>query len=148
MKNLVLLTLVFITFFECQAQTKIKFNYDAAGNQIARYICINCNDRVARDSISTTSSTVTNDTNALQSKISYYPNPVQEELNIQWLKDNNASVTGIEVFSMAGQSLGNYNGLESVQSTTVGFGTYPQGFYNLTIYFSDGNKETLKVVKK
>jgi len=146
MKQTILTILLITVLSQSGAQTKTKFNYDAAGNQILRYVCINCNDRVAKDTI-TTSSSITDVKKNQQSKISYYPNPVQQELNINWIKDNNASVTSIEIFSMTGQSLGHYSDLENELSTTVEFGDYPQGFYNLTIYFSDGNKETLKVVK-
>lgn len=149
MRKLILFFLIIIAFFQSQAQTRVLFNYDQGGNQVLRYICINCNGRVATDTIQSTPEIISQDIkDDLNSKISYYPNPVREELNIKWMNENQVSVSSIEVFSMTGQSLGSYTDLDNVQSTTVGFGTYPQGFYNLTLYFSDGSKETLKVVKK
>ncbi|MHA3789600.1 T9SS type A sorting domain-containing protein [Flavobacterium hauense] len=146
MKSLFLVFFLIAALFDSNAQT-VSFDYDSAGNQVARYVCVNCNGRIIKDTITVTEATIDSD-EIHQSKIVYYPNPVQEELNIQWMNGINASVSSIEVFSMTGQLLGIYNGLENLQSTAIGFGNYPQGFYNLTMYFTDGKKETIKVVKK
>jgi uncharacterized protein YlaI len=149
MRTLIIFLVLIVTSLNCQAQTKVKFDYDPAGNQILRYVCINCHDRVAADTIQSDSGiSAENAKENLKTQISYYPNPVKEELNIQWITQDKTSVSSIAVFSMTGQSLGTYSNVESLQSTTVGFGSYPSGFYNVVLYFSDGSKETLKIVKK
>jgi len=37
-----LLIVLFVLCFSANAQTKLTFSYDAAGNQITRILCINC----------------------------------------------------------------------------------------------------------
>jgi hypothetical protein len=87
------------------SQSKLLFEYDTAGNQIKCELCVsNCatlrkiaNPDVAQlkqeDYIKSFPEDV----------ISYYPNPVKEELYLKWeLKDYN-KVTTIQLYSLSGQ---------------------------------------------
>jgi hypothetical protein len=150
MKKFLFLYLFLTSIINCTAQNKIEFKYDPAGNQIKRSICINCSGRYAiSDSIARSSDVISQDLkNDVNSKLSYYPNPVLEELTINWLNDDSTFVSNIEVFSMTGQSLGAFKDLKESQSAVISFSSYPQGIYNLVLYYNDGRKETLKIVKK
>lgn len=80
--------------------------------------------------------------------MSYYPNPVREELYVKWKIETTKTVKSIEVYSMSGQILSSYSNLESTDITSVAFQSYPMGIYNLMLVYSNGETKTLKIVKK
>lgn len=118
----------------------IKFYYDIAGNQTERkVVCINC----ARLSTS-----LTNEDFIVDEKISYYPNPVKEELFINWKNKENEVVKYLEVYNLNGQLLHNINDLKNTETASVHFQSYPEGIYLVNINFENGTQQTLKIVKK
>jgi hypothetical protein len=143
-----------LSFALSHAQPKrIQFSYDTAGNQIQRMICMPCDARVANDTIATikTPETLTESDlirDNLYKQISYYPNPVRQELYVKWVNEKANFVTEIELYSMSGQSVKKYKNLNQTDMATIAFQDYPQGFYNLVLVYSDGEKKTLKIVKQ
>lgn len=121
-------------------QTRIKFAYDDAGNQISRTICINCASRV--------STALITENFIQEEKISYYPNPVQEELYVNWKNKDNNLVNSIELFNLNGQLIKTYPDLKSYETATINFQSYPEGFYEVVLFFDNGTQQTLKIVKK
>lgn len=149
MKNCILLFFL-LTLMGAQSQTRISFTYDSAGNQTQRIICTSCPSRISNDSIKTLETLTESDLikDDLYDQISYYPNPVREELYVKWVNDNKTFVASIELYSMSGQLIKRYSNLRVTNMATITFQDYPQGFYNLILIYADGEKKTLKIVKK
>ena len=102
MKQLLFLFTLFTISVNAQTAQRIKFEYDTAGNQTRRFVCLNCLARVA-DSIPK-EITELKEEDLLkfspEDVISYYPNPVREELYLKWELVNENKVSSIEVFSI------------------------------------------------
>ena len=151
-KHLTFLFLLTFAFFS--HGQNIKFSYDNAGNQVKREICFcsrEVNDSIVpRDSIKKyeelTEKDLTKD--VLYDQISYYPNPVREELYVKWMNDEKGFVSTIELYSMNGQSLKSYSGLKGKETATIPFQKYPQGTYNLVLVYSNGDRKTLRIIKQ
>ena len=148
MKNRILLLLLIST--SASFAQRIKFTYDSAGNQTQRAICF-CAAKMATDSVYKTPETITeNDMieDAVYEQISYYPNPVREELYVKWKNQDSAYVTSIEIFSMSGQLIKSYPNLNNVEKASIAFQNFPEGVYNLILLYSNSERKTLKVIKK
>lgn len=139
----------FLLFLCCsisQAQDRITFSYDNAGNQIQRLLCINC-----------LTSKMTKEIAALEDEdlqkffpedlISYYPNPVKEELYLKWELVADKTVTSIYLYAMNGQVLKTYNNLKNGNTLNIPFLEYPTGTYLLVLVYNDGEQKTIKIVK-
>jgi Secretion system C-terminal sorting domain len=149
MKHVIYLFLLFSISSSFGQIRRIQFTYDGAGNQIKREICSNCAAKNAKDSDYKNVETVTEkDLIEEDVNISYYPNPVREELYVKWKIETEKTVKTIEVYSMTGQMLKSYNNLETSDITSISFQTYPQGLYNVKVLYSNGDNKTLKIVKK
>ena len=89
--KLKLLSLFMLVSLFTQAQ-KIRFEYDAAGNQIQRKWCPSCLSRNAQETYKEVSNLEETDMQKFfpEDVISYYPNPVKEELFLKWklVEDN------------------------------------------------------------
>jgi hypothetical protein len=80
--------------------------------------------------------------------ISYYPNPVKEELYLKWELIADKKVANIYLYTLNGQVLKTYNSLSKSNSLNVPFFDYPQGTYLVVLAYSDGEQKTIKIVKK
>ncbi|MFV8343753.1 T9SS type A sorting domain-containing protein [Flavobacterium sp. XS2P39] len=152
MKHFILLILLGFSIL-ATAQDKIIFEYDNAGNQIKRYLCINCPPGTGK-----TSNVSPKEITALKEEelqkffpedvISYYPNPVKEELYIKWelIKDN--LVTSIQVYGLSGQLLKSYSGLEKNNTQNIPFQSYPSGTYAVVLFYSNGEQKSIKIIKQ
>ena len=101
MKKL-LLTAVFTFFAAMQAQAQsINFEYDIAGNQIKRKYLFLDTTRLVNQNVKKTSELKQEDLIKFfpEDVISYYPNPVKEELFLKWELTDNNKVTTIAVFN-------------------------------------------------
>lgn len=149
MRNLFLIILGFSLFANAQSD-KMTFSYDAAGNQIKRELCLQC-------TTGKLSKTPPKELVALQEEdlqkffpedvISYYPNPVKEELYIKWELTAQKKVTTIYLFNSSGKQLQSYNGLDQMSNYTIPFLIYPQGVYLISLLYNDGDQKTIKIVK-
>lgn len=150
MKNQILLLLSFVTCLSF-GQNRIKFRYDSAGNQIQRYICINCitAKTYANSEFKTPETIVEKDLieDEENDHVSYYPNPVREELYVKWKNKDNVFVTSIEIFSISGQLVSSYPKLNNVDTVSIAFQSFPEGIYNLILVYSNSERKTLKIVK-
>jgi hypothetical protein len=137
-----------IASFYTNAQDKITFDYDAAGNQTQRILCITCatTAKVITDpKLLTKADLITSDVSDL---ISYYPNPVQQELYLSWQLANNNAVTTIQTFDLNGRLIQSYHGLESAKVQTIPFASYPTGIYAVVLAYSNGETKSIKIVKQ
>ena len=136
----------------CFGQKRIKFNYDSSGNQVRRYICLNC--IAARNSdltyYKTQEELKENDliTDEQIEEVKYYPNPVLEELYIKWSVSKNTYVSNISVFSITGQLITQLNYNKNQDFATISFNNLPAGYYNVLLVYNNSNKKTLKILKK
>ena len=126
---------------------KLNFQYDIAGNQIVRSLCINCT--VQR------SSSAPAKENSLplekffpEDVISYYPNPVKEELYLEWELINDNAVSSIKVYSLSGQLLKSYQNLGKKNSEKISFQEYAMGVYTVLLNYSNGENKSIKIIKQ
>jgi hypothetical protein len=152
MKKIISLVLFGITIFS-NAQQKIIFNYDSAGNQILRELCLSgCSPSAKQANAEVKEIEALVDEDLLkfsqEDVISYYPNPVKEELYIKWeLKDNNY-VNSIQVFSITGQLLRSYYPTIHNGSQNIPFQDYATGVYAVMLYYSNGDQKSIKIIKQ
>ncbi|MFV7235207.1 T9SS type A sorting domain-containing protein [Flavobacterium sp. ZB4R12] len=135
------------------AQDKIVFEYDNAGNQIKRYLCIDCPLGTGK-----TSNVLPKEIMALKEEdlqkffpedvISYYPNPVKEELYLKWELIAGNLVTSIQVYGLSGQLLKSYSGLEKNNAQNIPFQAYPSGTYAVVLFYSNGEQKSIKIIKQ
>lgn len=148
MKYYILLLLGFS--FVIKAQNKITFDYDAAGNQVKRELCINCtnpNYRIAAPKEIAALKEEDLQKFFPEDVISYYPNPVKEELYIKWELVADKAVSIIYLYDLNGRVLQTYNHLEKVSNQTIPFLNYPSGNYLVVLMYNNGEQKTIKIVK-
>ncbi|CAH8281862.1 putative secreted protein (Por secretion system target) [Mariniflexile fucanivorans] len=134
-----------------QAQDKIKFEYDLAGNQIQRELCINCTS--AKSSKKSNKEIASIEEPELQKfsdedTFSYYPNPVKEELYLQWNSTDESRVVAVHVFDLSGRLLKTVPNLKSQNHQNIAFESYPSGIYEVVLVYENQNKKTIKIIKK
>lgn len=147
MKKLLFLTLLFsITITNAQ---KIRFEYDSAGNQVLRTWCPTCPSRTANQPVKEIAKLDQSDLQKFFSDdvISYYPNPVKEELYLKWDLVNNNKVSSIDVFSLNGQVLKSIKENLSENSLLISFQEYPIGVYFLNLNYTNGEQKSIKIIK-
>lgn len=141
--------LMFGTVLLSSAQDKLTFSYDSAGNQFLRTLCLNC--QTAKHVKDATIETITNEDLlkfSSEDLISYYPNPVKEELYLNWeLTDNNA-VSSIQITGITGQVLATYQNISTINSFNIPFERYPSGVYIVSLSYQNGAPKTIKIIKK
>lgn len=147
------LTLLFLFGFSIlvNSQDKIKFEYDSAGNQIQRQLCINCNS--SKSAIKSNKEIAAFNEAELQKfssedTFSYYPNPVKEELYLQWNNSEGNRLTALHVFDLSGRLLKSISNLKSQNNQNVAFQSYPSGIYEVVLVYENQNKKTIKIIKK
>ncbi|HBK84061.1 MAG TPA: hypothetical protein DDZ41_10790 [Flavobacterium sp.] len=80
--------------------------------------------------------------------ISYYPNPVKEELHLTWNLVANKLVKSIYLHDLNGRVLKTYSNLEHTSSYKISFFDYPQGTYLVVVQYNTNEQKTIKIVKK
>jgi hypothetical protein len=151
MKNYLLV--VMILFSLCiQAQPKkITFEYDGAGNQIKRELCLTCTSKKSNVTPPKEIAAVTEEDLEKftpDDVISYYPNPVREELYLKWELSNDVYVKSLQVYNFNGQVLKNYSQSERENTQTIPFQSYPAGVYLVVLEYSNGDQKTIKIIKQ
>lgn len=149
MKKYLLLLFLGLSLFS-KAQDKIIFDYDLAGNQTLRELCLSCSKPGYKTSIP-------KEIIALQEEdlqkffpedvISYYPNPVKEELYLKWELVADKTVTNIQLYDLYGRVLQNYGNLDKVSNLNIPFFNYPTGAYLVVLIYNSGEQKTIKIVK-
>lgn len=152
MKKLLLL-LLFCFAFSGFAQNldRVIFEYDNAGNQVIRRFCLNCFDsRISNDSIKEFSDLKSEDLLKFtpNDNISYYPNPVKEELYLKWELTNEVKVSLIEVYSLTGQLVKSFSNLVNENNTTIPFHELPSGTYSILLIYTNSEQKPITIIKK
>lgn len=144
-----LLFFTFLFYFISNAQHRLNFGYDSAGNQTNRAYCFGCTSKPAKE-IKEIEAIVEDDLEKFypEDDISYYPNPVKEELYLKWQLTENTFVKEIKIFSLTGQLLKQYICTSSVNNQNLPFQDYPSGVYAVLINYSNGEQKSIKIVKK
>ena len=124
------------------AQDKILFSYDQAGNQVLREICINCNARTTAKPVKELKK---EDLQEID-QISYYPNPVSEELYLNWELVPDKKVVEIKLISISGTLLQSY--VPADQQMSISFQGYPSGLYLVQFSYNTYEQKIIKIIKK
>jgi hypothetical protein len=147
-----LLIILFQFCFSANAQQKLTFNYDQAGNQVERVLCLSgCSVSAKRVEDIKEIEALTDDDLlkfSPQDVISYYPNPVKEELYLQWQLTQDNYVTLIHVYSLTGQILRTYPGNATMNNLNIPFQSYPTGVYLVLLSYKDGGEKSIKIIKQ
>lgn len=149
MKKYLLVLFLGFSFFGSAQTDKIKFTYDNAGNQTGRILCINCPPETGKQ-IKEIEAIVEDDLEKVAGEdlISYYPNPVKEELYLKWELTNDNYVTSIQVISITGQILSKYQETKSSNTQNILFQSYPSGVYIVVLNYKSGEPKTFKIIKQ
>lgn len=141
-----------IFFFNIiQAQDfKIKFTYDSAGNQTKRELKLGGANRPTKNEAKEISELVEEDLQKFfpEDVISYYPNPVREELFLKWELIDENKVSTIAVYTTSGQLMKSYKQLETKQNQIIPFQELPEGIYSIILYYTNGEEKFIKIIKK
>jgi len=150
MKNFLCSLLLGFAFF-ANAQNKIKFTYDnLSGNQLTRTLCINCAS--AKPSKNNDGIQAVSDEDLLKFSptdvISYYPNPVREELYLKWDLIDENFVSSIQVIGINGQAIATYNCKKETNSQNIPFQSLPAGVYIVSLTYHNQEQKTIKIIKQ
>ena len=149
MKNILLFALIFSGLL-ANSQTRVDFSYDGAGNQIKRQLCLFC-----RNQSSINDSLVLEDLKDENfhfffegDVISYYPNPVKEELFLKWELIDGKNVERIELYTLTGQLVKKYINLNVSNKLSIPFNNLPDGIYTILLLYSNGEQKDIKIIKE
>lgn len=138
------------SFAFSQNANRISFDYDTAGNQSRRYICL-CTEKQSSE-VAVKEVEQLNEDNLQklneEDLISFYPNPLQEKLFLKWELINNKKVTQIELYTFSGQLINSYNDLETVNSKEIYFSNLAVGMYLINMVYTDGEQKSITIIKK
>ncbi len=151
-------TILFIFFNFCGISAQeLSFSYDAAGNQIVRqWICVNCptgqaaalpsGELIALDKalLGPEADAASTATRSLKA----YPNPVTENLRVEWSASEGVFIKSLEVFSLNGTRLFNETYRNGHNDASISFLRMIPGVYVLRAIYSDGKKENVKIIKQ
>jgi hypothetical protein len=128
---------------------KIIFSYDAEGNQTERKFEWSTTAKVASTPTKETAPTKEIEPKVLsEDVVSYHPNPVKDELLLQWELSQDHSVAAINVFDFKMQLLQSYNNNSKSNSKNISFSNYPGGVYVVVLLYSNGKQKTIKIIKQ
>ncbi len=126
------------------------FSYDLEGNQIERkfvqYFKIGSGTNVPKEI------TVIKEENIQEipadNLISYYPNPVKDELYLQWELVQDNAVESINIYDLNGHLLQSYFNGTRANYQTISFLNYPTGVYAVVLLYSNGKQKSIKIIKQ
>ena len=129
---------------------KVTFGYDGAGNQTSRVLCLTCTGKNSDEATKEIVAVTEEDLEKFfpEDVLSYYPNPVREELYLKWQLTNDNYVKALQIYSFNGQQLKSYSQSNSDNSLTIPFQSYPSGTYLIALEYSNGDQKTIKIIKK
>jgi len=122
----------------------IHFSYDTAGNQIKRFY----------DPTNYTKQEVVAEIEAEEidkkskSKLSFYPNPIENELTITWSKSENSSVRTVQVYSINSKLVRSFTSKNNSQELKLPLHNIASGMYIVKVLFSNGKEDSFKIIKK
>lgn len=128
----------------------LSFSYDTAGNQTKRqliYIAAKPGREDNPDAFSKDVPVAFTKSDEF-ADISYFPNPVRQELFLRWKNVSPDYVDRMELYTSSGQLIAKINDLRAIEDKSVDFNNVPSGFYNLLLIYGSGNTKNLKIVKQ
>ncbi|WP_304064841.1 T9SS type A sorting domain-containing protein [Pedobacter glucosidilyticus] len=136
-----------------QAQERLTFTYDAAGNQTQRkWICANCSSSAYRPTEEQVKllndSKFADEDKEPKRSLEGFPNPVTEQMQVKWSSNEQIYVKQLMLFSVLGVKVLEKTFQSYEQSTILDFTSLAPGIYVLQAIYSDNLKETLKIFKK
>lgn len=141
--------ILFSTFCVVKAQEPIlTFTYDPiTGNQIVRQFCQSCGvAKPAKEIEAIIEEELLK--NSTDDVISYYPNPVREELYLKWDLSNDNFVKSIQVIGINAQVLKEYQNKKETNFQNIPFQSYPTGIYIISLSYSNGEQKRIKIIKQ
>jgi len=151
MKPLFILIFLFIVnLSEAQIADRILFEYDSAGNQILRALCLNCNESRTGNDYKNFDDVTPDELFKFYPEdiISYYPNPVREELYLKWNLIDGNTVNEIKMFDINAKLILKISDLNNSDATTIQFSFLPKNIYLIVIAFKNGESKTIKILKE
>lgn len=161
------LLLVFFLLFQLSAiaQQKLVFNYDTAGNQIVRErLCLNCTqvkEQIveSKDSLNLQTKPAIEPATALiaekeeeegeeELRISAYPNPVSDVLQVEWIEHPILKPHQLLLFSGEHRQLAQIILRKNQNIQDISFNRYPTGVYILVVVFENGQRRSFQIIKK
>jgi flagellar hook assembly protein FlgD len=141
----ILLLLLFCFSFDGIAQN-VTFEYDAAGNQIKREYCASCSSRTSN--VKEYKDITEEDLQKFHPEdiISYYPNPVKDELYLQWETPNEEKVVAIEIYSFNGQLIRTIKNLNE-NKAIISFNEFTVGTYLVNLNYATGYQKSITIIK-
>lgn len=150
MTKFLLLLLLFIGLTVNAQVNKITFDYDTAGNQTIRELCLSCTKANYKTKAPKEIAALQEEDLqkfAPEDVISYYPNPVKEELFLKWQLITGKVVSFIYLYGINGQVLKTYDNLDKTNTLNIPFFNYPSATYLVVLVYNDGGQKTIKIVK-
>lgn len=151
MKKIYLFSLILLGIsIHAQNTPKITFEFDNAGNQIKRILCSDCSARTSGDLVKNFEEITEKDLLKFypEDVISYYPNPVKEQLYLQWEINNDNKVSSIEVYALNGQLLKSFKNLQTKNNFVISFNDLPRNVYSINLVYTNGEHKPIKIIKK
>lgn len=129
---------------------KLFFSYDNEGNQTERRFDWS---NTAKSANTIPKEIVTIKEENLQEipvddTISYYPNPVKDELFLQWELSQDNIVSTIHVYDLNMQLLQSYSNGNKANAMAISFTNYPTGVYAVVLVYNNGNQKSIKIIKQ
>jgi hypothetical protein len=130
--------------------SKIYFSYDGEGNQTERNFVLMSTSKMTNK---TTKEIVALNEDVLQKLpvddgITYYPNPVKDDLFLQWELSQDNAVASIHVYDLNGHLVQSYSNGTRANSQTISFLNYPTGVYAVVLLYSNGKQKSIKIIKQ
>lgn len=150
MKTKLFILCIFCCAQFLNAQDKLVFSFDTAGNQTMRdRICIGCSqaraqetDNVVEDSVATELSE-----DLFQPELVAYPNPVTDILHVSWINQPSKVVKQLALFSGDNRELFRHQFSKVQNEKDLSFSSYAAGLYFLIVQFEDGKTQSFKIIK-
>jgi hypothetical protein len=145
MKKLLLL-LLFCFSINGMAQA-VTFEYDAAGNQIKRTYNSSAS-RINSKKTKAYADLVENDLQKFfpEDVVSYYPNPVKDELYLKWELNEDKKVTSIDIYNIMGQLIERRTTIIE-NNTIISFGNFTSGTYLVNLNYNNGVQKSITIIK-
>lgn len=136
---------------------KVLFKYDAAGNQIQRELCINCplgtgrfaqKEEIGKEKNKEIEEIVEEKNKEIEGTISFYPNPASEELNVEWNFQEHIKISSLLVYTIQGKLVMQYDKLHEKTFLKIPFSSLSAGTYLVVYSMANGEKKSIKILKK
>ncbi|MFC4634088.1 T9SS type A sorting domain-containing protein [Dokdonia ponticola] len=142
-----------LELLEINQESTLTFNYDASGNQIARYYCAfgtNCmrstiNKEVEEEKLVNNNIDILEEEPVFLGKLSINPNPTKGVFNI-YLGERNELTSEIYIYDLNGRVISSYS---NKKTTTVQMDITdnPSGVYIVHVHFENGEFISKRIIK-